>query len=144
MSSSEPVNPKQNDTPSSVISKLISEIKQSIETRVDLFKTEIKQKLPRLRSALLLGVTGGVFLAMAYLFFPIAAVVLIASAFPQNPYRWLFGFFTVGILTVGFGAIGAFVSRSTLNLRSILPKRTLGVLKDDRDWVASEIRRHKS
>ena len=144
MSSSEPVNPKQNDTPSSVISKLISEIKQSIETRVDLFKTEIKQKLPRLRSALLLGVTGGVFLAMAYLFFAIAAVVLIASAFSQNPYRWFFGFFTVGILTVGFGAIGAFVSRSELNLRSILPKRTLGVLKDDRDWVASEIRRHKS
>lgn len=144
MSNSEAVNATQNDTPSSVVSKLISEMKQFIETRIDLFKTEIRQKLPLLRGALLLGVTGGVFLVMAYLFFAIAVVLLIGSAFPQNAYRWFFGFATVGILTVGFGAIGAFLSKSELGLRSILPKRTLSVLKDDRDWVATEIRRHKA
>lgn len=141
MSSFDAANARQNDTPSSIISKLISEIKQSIETRIDLFKTEIKQKLPRLRSAMLLGATGGIFLVMAYLFFAIAAVLLIGSAFPQNPYRWFFGFFTVGILTVGFGLIGIFVSKLALGLRSILPKGTLGVLKDDRDWVVREIQR---
>lgn len=144
MSNSEAVNATQNDTPSSVVSKLISEMKQFIETRIDLFETEIRQKLPLLRGALLLGVTGGVFLVMAYLFFAIAVVLLIGSAFPQNAYRWFFGFVTVGILTVGFGAIGAFLSKSELGLRSILPKRTLSVLKDDRDWVATEIRRHKA
>lgn len=143
MSSPDAINATQHDTPSSIVSKLISETKQFLETRIDLFKTEVKQKLPRLRGALLLGVTGGVFLVMAYLFFAIAVVLLIGSAFPQNAYRWFFGFATVGILTVGFGAIGMFVSKSELGLRSILPKHTLSVLKDDRDWVASEIQRQK-
>lgn len=143
MSSPDAVNATHHDTPSSIASKLISETKQFIETRIDLFKTEVKQKLPRLRGALLLGVTGGVFLVMAYLFFAIAVVLLIGSAFPQNAYRWFFGFATVGILTVGFGAIGVFVGKSELGLRSILPKHTLSVLKNDKDWVASEIQRHK-
>lgn len=143
MNSSEVLNAGQNGTASSAISQLISEIKQFIKTRTDLFKMEIKQKLPLLRTATLLGLAGGLLLLIGYLFLAIAVVVLIGSAFPQNPYRWFFGLLIVGILSLGFGAIGAFLTKSGFGLSSILPKRILDVLKGDKDWMMSEIRQHK-
>lgn len=143
VSSSEMINAGHTDAHSSAILRLISEIKQFIETRVDLFQTEVKQKLPLLRSAMLLGLEGSAFLLVAYLFFAVAAVVLIGSAFPHNPYRWFFGFLIVGTLTVGFGAISAFLTTAGFTIKSLLPTRTFRILKGDKDWLVSEIQQHK-
>jgi uncharacterized membrane protein YqjE len=140
VSSSEAVNPKHNGNYPSVIAELIGEIGQFVQTRTDLFKTEIREKLPHLRNAAMLGLAGGLLLLTGYLFLALAVVVLIGSAFPDNPYRWFFGFLIVGIVSVGLGAIGAFLAKSEFSLRSILPKRTFKVLKGDKDWVKEEIR----
>jgi hypothetical protein len=120
--------------------ELIGEIQEFFQTRSDLFKAETRQKLPHLRNAALLGLAGGLLLLTGYLFLAIAVVVLIASAFPQNPYRWFFGFLIVGIVSVGFGAIGAFLAKSEFDLKSILPQRTLTVLKSDKEWLRSRLR----
>ena len=108
MNASEAVNLQHDGRNHSVIAELIGEIKQLVQTRTDLFKAEIREKVPHLRNAALLGLGGGLLLVTGYLFLAIAVVVLIASAFPQNLYRWFFGFLIVGIVSVGFGAIGAF------------------------------------
>jgi hypothetical protein len=133
VNSSEAVNLQHDGGDGSVIRELIGEIEQFVEARTDLFKTEIKQKLPHFRNAALLGLGGGLLLVTGYLFLAIAVVVLIGSAFPQSPYSWFFGFLIVGIVSVGFGAIGAFLAKSEFDLRSILPERTLKVLKGDKD-----------
>lgn len=119
--------------------ELISEIQEFFETRNDLLKTEIGQKIPHLRNAVLLGLGGSLFLVTGYLFLALAVVVLIASAFPQNTYRWFFGFLIVGIVSVGFGAIGAFLAKSEVDRRSILPERTLAVLKSDKEWLKARL-----
>jgi uncharacterized membrane protein YqjE len=119
--------------------ELISEIQEFLQTRNDLFRTEIRQKLPHLRNAALLGLAGSLLLITGYLFLAIAVVVLIASAFPENTYRWFFGFLIVGIVSVGFGAIGAFLAKSELDRRSILPERTLTILKSDKEWLRSRL-----
>ncbi len=138
MNSSEAVNIRQHGNSPSVIAELIGEIEQFVQTRTDLFKAEMRQKLPHLRNAALLGVVGGFLLATGYLFVALAVVVLIAAAFPPGPYRWFFGFLIVGIVSVGFGAIGAFLAKSEFDFRSIVPKRTLTILKGDMDSVRSE------
>ena len=135
-------NAAQSRSPSAV-SQLVFEIGEFIQTRSDLLKAAIRQQLPSLRIAILLGMTGGILLLAAYLLFTIAIVVLVGSAFPANPYRCFFGFLVVGVFSTGAGAIGVFLTKSELTLRSALPKRTLRVLKGDRKWMMSEIQQHK-
>jgi uncharacterized membrane protein YqjE len=142
VNSSEVVNAQHNDvqhddTSHSITAELINEIQQFVQTRADLFKAEIRQKLPHLLNAARMGLAGGLLLVSGYLFLALAVVVLIASAFPQNPYRWFFGFLIVGIVSVGFGAIGAFLAKSEFDLSSKPPERTLTVLKGDKDWMRS-------
>jgi hypothetical protein len=55
VNSSTAVNPQQGGSYPSVIAELIGEIVQFVQTRTDLFKTEIREKLPHLRNAALLG-----------------------------------------------------------------------------------------
>ena len=143
MNNPEVVNPQHGASNASVIAELVGEIEQFVHTRTDLFKAEIREKLPHLRNAVLLGVGGGLLLLTGYLLLALAVVVLIAAAFPQNVYRWFFGFLIVGIVSVGFGAIGAFLAKSEFGLRTIVPERTLKVLKGDKDWVQGEIQRKK-
>ena len=133
----------KKETSSSTVGELIHEIGQYLQTCTDIFKTEIRERLLPSRTVMLLALGGALFLAIGYLLLAIAVVVLIGSAFPANPYRWFFGSATVGILAVGFGAIGAFLTEPGFVMRSLLPKHTLSVLKGDKDWVMSEIQRHK-
>jgi uncharacterized membrane protein YqjE len=141
VNSSPAVNVQHEGRNHSVIAELMGEIEQFVETRTDLFTAEIREKLPHLRNAALLSAGGGLLLLTGYLFLAVAVVVLIAAAFPHNLYSWFFGFLIVGIVSVGFGAIGAFLAKSEFSLRSILPERTLKVLKGDKDWVRREIQR---
>lgn len=138
MSSSEVVNVHGSGQSASVIAELIEEIAQFLQIRTELFKAEIKEKVPHLRNAAVLGMAGGFLLASGYLLLAIALVILIGAAFPANPYRWFFGFLIVGVLSVGIGAIGAFLAKSEFDLRGILPERTLKVLKGDKNWLIGE------
>jgi hypothetical protein len=134
VNSSEAVNANPDAKSPSVIAELISEIEKFVQTRSNSLKLEVREKLPHLLNAARLGVAGGLLLMTGYLFVAIAVVVLIASAFPQNPYRWFFGFLIVGVVSLGFGAIGAFLAKSEFDLKSILPVSTLKLLKRDEDW----------
>jgi hypothetical protein len=133
VSSSDVVNVQPNGNNTSVIAELIGEVEQFVQARSDRFKVEVREKLPRLLNAARLGLAGALLLITGYLFLAIAVVVLIGSAFPQNPYRWFFGFLIVGIVSVGFGAIGAFLAKSEFDLKSILPAGTLKLLKRDKE-----------
>lgn len=132
------VNLNQSGGIVSVIGQLVGEIEQFLQSRGNLFRAEIRQKLPHLLNAARLGIAGGLLLVTGYLFLAIAVVVLIGAAFPQSPYRWFFGFLIVGVLSVGFGAVGLFLAKSEFDLKSIVPQRTLNVLKQDQDWIMSE------
>lgn len=135
MNSCEAVNVERIDQSHSITAELIGEIQQLLHTRGDLFKAEIKQKLPHLLNAARMGLVGALLLVTGYLFLALAVVVLIASAFPENPYRWFFGFLIVGILSVGFGAIGAFLAKSEFDQGSSPPNATLTVLREDKNWM---------
>lgn len=136
MNSSEVVvNVEHDDMRHSRTAELVSEIQDFLRTRSDLLKAEIRQKLPHLLSAAGMGVAGAILLITGYLFLALAVVVLIASAFPQNPYRWFFGFLIVGIVSVGFGAIGAFLAKSEFDSGFKPPEHTLTVLRGDKLWM---------
>lgn len=138
MSAPQVVNLKQSGGVLYIVGQLVGELEQFLQSRGNLFRVEVRQKLPHLLNAVRLGIAGGLLLLTGYLFLAIAVVVLIGAAFPQSPYRWFFGFLIVGIISLGFGAVGVFLARAGLDLKSIVPQRTLNVLKRDQDWIMSE------
>jgi hypothetical protein len=135
VNSTQAVDIECDDMSHSVTAELLREIQQFLHTRGDLFKAEIKQKVPHLLNAAGMVVAGGLLLVTGYLFLALAVIVLIASAFPQNPYRWFFGFLIVGIVSVGFGAIGAFLAKSEFGQGFKPPEHTLMVLRSDKVWM---------
>lgn len=138
MNSSVATNIDHNRSVTSIFSELNGEIQQFVRTRADIFKAEIREKLPHLRNAGRLGLIGALFLMTGYLFLAIAVVSLVAAAFPNSPYRWFLGFLIVGVLSAILGTIAAVLAKSEFNLKSLVPERTIEVLKHDKTWVSNE------
>ena len=85
-----------------------------------------------------LAALGLLLLGTAYLLFTLAAVGLVAAFFSQNPYRWFFAFLAVGILWCLFGGIAAYFAKREFELKRLMPRRTIEVLKDDKIWIQAE------
>jgi membrane protein implicated in regulation of membrane protease activity len=123
-----------------VISSMKDEAVQFAQTRFLLFKTETQQKLVLLKIAAVLAVAAVLFLGTAYFLLTFAVVAAVAGALAQNPYHWFFGFLTVGLLWSILGAVAAFFAKREFAARSIVPTRTISVLKGDKIWIQSEAR----
>ena len=126
------------------LASLLAEIKDEIwdflQTRFTMLKAELQEKFKNLKTALILAVSGILLLTTAYMLLTLALVGLIMAAFPASAYRWFFAFLAVGVFWSIFGAIAAYFAKRELELRGILPKRTIEVLKGDKAWVQTEVK----
>ena len=124
----------------SLLAEIKDEIRDFLQTRFTMLKAELQEKFKNLKTALILAVSGILLLTTAYMLLTLALVGLIMAAFPASAYRWFFAFLAVGVLWSIFGAIAAYFAKRELELRGILPKRTIEVLKGDKAWVQTEVR----
>jgi uncharacterized membrane protein YqjE len=121
-----------------MVAEMNSELKEFVQTRVELFKSEIQEKLKALKVAVPLAALGLLLIGTAYLLFTMAAVGLVAAFFSQNPYRWFFAFLAVAILWSLFGGAAAYFAKREFELNRLLPRKILEVLKDDTIWIRAE------
>jgi len=124
----------------SLLAEIKEEISDFFQTRIVMLKTELQEKFKNLKLAAVLAVSGIFLLTTAYLLFTLALVGLVLAAFPASIYRWFFAFLAVAILWTIFGAMAAYFAKRELELRGILPKRTIEVLKGDKMWVQAEVK----
>jgi len=113
-----------------------------LDTRIELLKTEVREKLKILKAAAPLGALGALLLGTAYLLFTLALVSLVVVAFQDNPYRWFFAFLIVGFAWAVFGVIAVYFAKRKLETETLLPQRTIEVLKGDKIWIEAEVRNH--
>jgi uncharacterized membrane protein YqjE len=125
-----------------VVADIKEELKEFAQTRIQLFKTESRQKLALLKIGVLLAAAAIVLLATAYLLLTMGLVALVAALFADHPYRWVFGFFGVSILWSLLGGTAAYFAKREFALKGILPRRTLEVLKGDKVWLQREAKDH--
>jgi uncharacterized membrane protein YqjE len=116
------------------------ELLDFLDTRFELLKTELQEKLKILKSVAPLGALGALLLGTAYLLFTLALVSLVVVAFEGNPYRWFFAFLIVGFAWAMFGGIAAYFAQRELKMNPLLPQRTIEVLKGDKIWIEAEVR----
>ena len=124
----------------SLLAEIRDEISDFLQTRISMLKTELREKSSNLKTAALLAATGVLLLSTAYLLITLALVGLVVLAFPNSPYRWFLAFLIVGLLWTVFGGIAAYFAKRELELRGLLPRRTIEVLKGDKIWVETEVK----
>lgn len=123
-----------------ILAEAKNELKEFVETRVELFRREIQERIAQLKIVAPLAVVGVLFLSTAFLLLSLALVALFAAVFTGNEYRWFFGFLIVGFLWSVIGGGAALLAKKRLSKRSIVPEKTIEVLAADKAWLQSEAR----
>jgi uncharacterized membrane protein YqjE len=121
-----------------IIAELKDEIKDFVQTRVEMFKSEVRETLDAWKTAMPLAAVGVVLLATAYLLLTLAVVAVVAVAFWSSPYHWFFAFLIVGVVwSLGGGILGWMALRE-FQSKGLVPRKTIDVLKADKIWIQSE------
>ena len=127
-------------TVASILAETRDELKQFIETRITLFRTELRGKIGLVKHAAPVVAVAAVFLGTAYMLFTLALVGLAWALLPASDFRWCFAFLAVAIFWSILGLIAASVAKRHLALKKLVPEKTIGVLKGDRVWIQSEVK----
>jgi len=138
------VNNEVNINNGKSVAALFAEMKQElqdfVQTRVTMFKVELQEKIRVIKAAAPLAVIGAVLLLTAYLLFTLALVALVFAFLPDNAYRWCIAFAAIGVLWLILGGIAGYMAKRELEVKGLLPKRTVEVLKEDKMWIQSEVK----
>lgn len=123
-----------------VLTDIKEELKEFVQTRVAMLKAEVQEKVQTIKTAAPLAVVALVLLGTAYLLFTLALVGLVMAFLPDNPFRWCIAFAAIAVLWTIIGGIAAYFAKRELELKGLLPKRTIEVLKGDKVWVQAEVK----
>jgi len=123
-----------------VASELKDEFKEFANTRLAMLQAEMKEKLGTVKMALPGIVIGALVLATCWLLLTGAIVAAIAVAFGGNPFAPAIALAIVGVLYGIIGGLALAFALRGLRQQSVVPERTLRVLKDDQVWLSNEAR----
>jgi hypothetical protein len=91
-----------------------------------------------LKIAAPLAALGLLLLATAYLLITLGIVAVVAVAFSNSQYQWVFAFLGVGMLWAVLGTVAAYFAKRELELKSMAPTRTIELLRQDKIWLQRE------
>jgi len=121
-----------------IIAELKDEIKDFVQTRLEMFKSEVRETLDAWKTAIPLAAIAVVLLATAYVLLTIAVVAVVAVAFWSSPHHWFFAFLIVGVVWSLSGGILGWMALREFQSKGLLPRKTIEVLKADKIWIQSE------
>jgi putative superfamily III holin-X len=133
-------NPHNGKTVAEVLHEFKDELKDFAITRVQIFRSEMKEKLGGWEAGLPALAIGIVLVVMTLFLFTGTLVALIAIAFNGAVWGYALAF---AIVTVIYGATGAALGIygwGKIRDTGVVPERTIKVLKEDGIWIQSEAR----
>ena len=116
-----------------MLQEIKNEIKEFVQTRFEIFKQEMQEKLSTYKSALPMALAGVLFLATAWFLITGAIVAAVAMAL-----GYPLAFLIVGVAYVIVGVTAGWLAYKEVTSASMKPERTLQVLKQDQVWMAQE------
>ena len=121
-----------------IVTEMKEELKDLVQTRIEMFRAELHEKLKTLKIAAPLAGLGALLLGTAYLLFTMALVGLVVALFRDNTYRWFFAFAAVAVLWTLLGGIAAYFAKREFELKGLMPRKTIEVLREDKLWIQAE------
>jgi hypothetical protein len=127
-------------SPASVLTEIKEEVKGFIETRLQLLRSETREKLRTWKHWVPLLAVGLGLVLTSWFLLTVTLVALIHAWFLPSAYSWVWaGLIVTAVYSVFGGVIGWFAFRR-LSAAGLAPKRTIEVLKQDQVWVQNEAR----
>ncbi len=131
-------NEKHGRSLGAILTEMKEELTEFTQTRLEMFQTEVRDKVQSLKVAVPLAALGALLLGTAYLLFTMAVVGLVVVFFRDNPYRWFFAFATVAVMWTLLGGIAGYFAKREFELSGVVPRKTIEVLKGDKLWIQAE------
>jgi uncharacterized membrane protein YqjE len=123
-----------------VLNETKEEVKEFIETRLQLLRSEIAEKLRIWKYSVPLLLLAGGLLLIGWMVLTFAIVAVVRAWFLPSPYAWVWaGLIIAAIYLISGIAVGWF-AYTELMVTGFAPKRTLQVLKQDQVWIKNEKR----
>jgi hypothetical protein len=130
----------KEQSPASVLAEIKEEVKDFIEIRLQLLRSETTEKLRTWKHWVPLLAVGLGLALTSWIVLTFTLVALIHAWFLPGAYAWVWaGLIVTGVYSVSGGVIGRFAFRR-LSATGLAPKRTIEVLKQDQVWVQNETR----
>jgi uncharacterized membrane protein YqgA involved in biofilm formation len=133
------MNPHERSL-AAILGGMKQELKEFVETRIAMVKSEFRDKLVHWKLAATLAGAGVVLLVTAYLLITFALVALAAVFIGDTPYRWFFALLGVGVLWTVLSGISLYIAKREFELNRLMPQKTMAVLKGDKLWLQNEAR----
>ena len=118
-----------------VLNELKEDLKDFVDTRLQMLKAEMKQKMAMLRMVVPMLAVAAVVGMIGLLLLTVALVAAIATLI-----GWGWSFLVVGLLYVAVAGGTAFMAVRELQEEGVAPVRTIKVLKQDQVWLQNEAR----
>jgi uncharacterized membrane protein YqjE len=126
-------NVQNGRTLQSSLQDIKNELKEFVQTRIDILKNEMRQKVAAFKAALPMAVVAVLLLATAWFLLTGAIVAAIALAL-----GWPAAFGIVAGAYLIFGVMVGWLAYKEVTAQSMKPERTLQVLKQDQIWIEQE------
>jgi len=123
-----------------IFSDIADELKEFLNTRIQMIKAELHETLSAVTIALPLALLALILAGTGFLLITGAVVVIVASAFSGSAYAWFYAFVIVGFIWTALGGGAAFFAYNEFRSKAKFPKHTMEVLKADKLWIESEAR----
>lgn len=127
-------------TLSAVVTELKEELRNFAQTRIQMLRSELRQKKRAWGAAVPAIAVGLVLVATAWLVLTAALIALIAIAFYPNHFAYVIALAIVGVAYLLAGGLCAAFAVRVMKEQGVMPKRTIRVLKDDATWLQAEAR----
>jgi Na+/melibiose symporter-like transporter len=133
--------PNQNTrSVAEIINGFREELKDFAITRVQMLRSEMKDKIGAWKMGLTTIAIGLVFMLVSFLLLTCGFVSLVALAFQGQPWAYAVAFFIVTVVYALIGALFFVYGFRTIREGGLAPQRTLKVLKEDQVWLKTEAR----
>lgn len=124
-----------------ILTEMKTEFAEFVQTRITMLRAELQEKGKTIGKAIPWAAAAALLLGTSFLLLTGALVGLVVAAFPHNMLRWFFACLIVGVFWAVIGASAAFFAKRQFSMTTMLPRRTLEVLKGDKIWIVDEVNR---
>jgi uncharacterized membrane protein YqjE len=124
-----------------VVADLKAEAKQFASTRLEMLRTEVKDKVAAVKIAVPAILGGLLFAWVAFLCLTGALVSLVAKLLGGSVGMVALSFAIVGVVYLLIAAAAAMFGVKQLRSKGLAPKHTLRVLKQDQAWIRTETKK---
>lgn len=124
----------------SSFAELKEDVKNFLQTRIELLRAELKEKIAAWKAPAAMLALAALFLLTAWFGLIFCIVAALHSAIAHTNFSWLWGGLIVTLLLLLSAVALGGAAYAGLRAASLKPTRTLRVLKQDQEWVRNQTR----